>query len=155
MWTVTSYNTNRLNSMYGYTSIYNPIASLCTDIVSCASINGYITNWPNCANGVHPPRRQFNIVNFVLKTSMPIAISVKHLYGKRNLNYKIHRWGQICNLFKNILLYSYTCREKTKCMVMMSKKLCTKILKFINFWVSCSDPRAEPLWPVGQKFIIL
>lgn len=40
----------QLNGIDGY--MYNAIASLYTDTESCVSINGYLTNWFNCANGV-------------------------------------------------------------------------------------------------------
>lgn len=71
---------------------------------------------------------------------MVTIFGVKHLCGKRNLNYEIH--GSITpgapqvgpNMHKQIsslLLYSHKYEEKSECMVMVSMKPSTKNVKFM------------------------
>jgi hypothetical protein len=65
---------------------------------------------------------------------------LKHIQDKRNINceiYDLTSWAgpnmekKTHKIFKNLLLYSYICGRKTKCMVMMSMKPSTKIVKFV------------------------
>ena len=86
------------------------------------------------------------IFNFFLKTTWPIVtiFGLKHIQDKRNINCEIYdlsspgaSWAgpnmekKNHKIFKNLLLYSYICGRKTKCMVMMSMKPSTKIVKFV------------------------